>query len=68
MVPALLGYQIVFSHKPSLPPTMRLLTYLGGEIAKKGGFKNRLKSYMTPFLTTSMFPKTTDYCRIHYYQ
>jgi hypothetical protein len=52
---ALLGYQHIFSHKPSPVPIVRLLTYLRGEMAKKKGLKNRLKSYLKTFLKLFLF-------------
>jgi hypothetical protein len=39
----LLCYQNVFSNNPSLLPIVRLLTNLGGEMAKKRGFGKSLK-------------------------
>jgi hypothetical protein len=65
----LLGYQLVFSHKLSLLPIVRLLTYLVGEMAKKRGFEKSLSIISEAiFKTTAIFPDPTDNCRIHYYQ
>jgi hypothetical protein len=66
---ALLGCQHVFSHRLTLLPTVRLLTYpRRREMARRGGLNSPKIVSEAFFVTVSIFPDTTDYYRIQYQQ
>jgi hypothetical protein len=64
---SLFGYQHVFSHKPSLLPTVHFLTCPRRD-GKKGGLKNRVKSSQKPFLKNYLYFSWYNWYMIHYYQ
>jgi hypothetical protein len=67
----LLGYQLVFFHKPSLLPTVHLLSYpRRGDGKKKKGFEKSIKIVSGAYFIkiVSIFPDSTGDYRIRYYQ